>query len=160
MPCGSASGTGSVSEGSHQPASGFREIPRSRIILRYLQKPCHDAAPLWPPRLYPDPPPPAAEAVHIMTSSHDRHRRPRRLRLRYHLALQRLRILSTLRRAGCCLVSTKPVVDNWFCLIRHPLIIAPIAPQRQALLTERLLTKSPPLNSISPPISRFDTRSA
>src|SRR6202022_4453692 len=66
--------------------AGFREIPRSRIILRYLQKPCHDAAPLWPPRLCPDPPPPAAEAVHIMTSSHDRHRRPRRLRLRYHLA--------------------------------------------------------------------------
>jgi hypothetical protein len=26
-----------------------------------------------------------------------------------------------------------------FCLIRHPLIIAPIAAQRQALLTERLL---------------------
>jgi hypothetical protein len=61
---------------------------------------------------------------------------------------------------GCFLVSTKPVVDTWFCLICHPLIIAPIAPQRQALLTERLLTKSAPLDSISPPISRFDTRSA
>ena len=32
----------------HQPASGFREIPRSRIILRHLQEPCHDAAPLRP----------------------------------------------------------------------------------------------------------------
>jgi hypothetical protein len=61
---------------------------------------------------------------------------------------------------GCFLVSTKPVVDTSFCLIRHPLFIAPIAPQRQALLTERLLTKSAPLDSISPPISRFDTRSA
>jgi hypothetical protein len=40
--------------------------------------------------------------------------------------------------AGYCLVSTKTIVDHLFCLIRHPLIIAPIAPQRQALLTERL----------------------
>jgi dienelactone hydrolase len=29
-----------------------------------------------------------------------------------------------------------------FCLIRHPLIIAPFAAQRQALLTERLRSKS------------------
>ena len=34
-----------------------------------------------------------------MTSCHDRHRRPRHLRLRHHLALQRFRILSTLRLA-------------------------------------------------------------
>jgi hypothetical protein len=38
--------------------------------------------------------------------------------------------------------------------------LAPIAPQRQALLTQCLLTKSAPLDSISPPISRFDTKSA
>jgi hypothetical protein len=36
--------------------AGFREIPRSRIILRHLQEPCHDAAPLRPPCLCPDPP--------------------------------------------------------------------------------------------------------
>jgi hypothetical protein len=40
----------------HQPASGFREIPRSRIILRHLQESCHDAAPLRPPCPCPDPP--------------------------------------------------------------------------------------------------------
>ena len=46
-------------------------------------------------------PPPSEQlvAVHIMMSRHDRHRRSRRLRLRHHLALQRFRILSTLRRA-------------------------------------------------------------
>jgi hypothetical protein len=46
-------------------------------------------------------PPPSEQlvAVHIMTSRHGRHRRPRRLRLRHHLALQRFRILSTLRQA-------------------------------------------------------------
>jgi hypothetical protein len=46
-------------------------------------------------------PPPSEQlvAVHIMTSRHDRHRRPPRPRLRHQLALQRFRILSTLRRA-------------------------------------------------------------
>src|ERR1700726_383386 len=45
--------------------------------------------------------------------------------------------------APACLVSTKPLVDKagsgHLCsLLRHPLIIAPISAQRQALLTERL----------------------
>jgi len=77
-------------------------------------------------------------AVHIMTPRHDRHRCPWRLRLRHHLALQRFRILSTLRRARLVLSVHYAGSGHLFCLIRHPLIIAPIAAQWQALFAERL----------------------
>jgi hypothetical protein len=85
-------------------------------------------------------PPPSEQlvAVHIMTPRHDRHRRPRRQRLCHHLALQRFGILPTLRRARLLLSVHKAGSGHLFCLIRHPLIIASIGAQRQALLTERL----------------------
>ena len=70
-----------------------------------------------------------------MAPRYDRHRDPRRLRLRHHLALQRFGILPTLRPLGVHYAAS----GHLFCLLRHPPIIAPIGVQRQALLTERLL---------------------
>jgi hypothetical protein len=83
---------------------------RSTVIRRDLDR--HHCAAFDPClRQQLSPPSEQLVAVHIMTPRHDRYRRPQRLRLRHHLALQRFGILSTLL-APACLVSTKLLVDT------------------------------------------------